>query len=133
MGRLPNGLQRGERTRPKRIIAIADYGQYGHLTETTIDADGKRTDERVNLTPDGRPVWEPYILERAFVCQRLNWQLLPDDLDEAGLELKHASESLFVFDTFRQYATDLERLTENQQQVIESVEGLRDLIKRNNG
>jgi hypothetical protein len=81
------------------------------------------------MTPDGRPVWESYILERAFICRNLNWKLLPHDLDDATLELKHATESLFVFEAFRQYATDLERLSEPQQKVIDAVENMRDTLR----
>ncbi len=103
------------------------------MTETTIDADGERTDKRVELTPeDGRPVWEPYILERAFICRNLGWKLLPEELDEAGLELKHATESLYVFEAFRQYATDLEQLSEPQQKMIAAVEDMRDVLRRKN-
>lgn len=131
MGGLPNCLQRGERTRPKRVIAIADYGQYGHLTETTIDADGKRTEKRAELTPDGRPLWKPYLLERAFVCRNLGWKLLPKDLDEASLELKHAIESLYVYEAFHQYAVNLEQLSEGQQELIDGVESMRDMLKKN--
>ena len=75
-------------------------------------------------------MWEPYILERAFVCRNLDWKVLPGDLDEASLELKHASESLLVFGAFRQYATDLKGMTEGEQQVVDAIEKMRDVLRK---
>ena len=132
MGGLPHGLQRGGGTGPKRVIAVADYGQYGGETETIVAADGERKDEPVQITPDGRPIWQPYILERAFICRNLNWKVLPEDLDEKSLELKQAQESLIVFESFRQYAVDLKGMTEGQQNVVDSIERFRELLRKPN-
>jgi hypothetical protein len=84
----------------------------------------------VEITPDGRPVWRSYILERAFVCRNTGWRVLPEELDEASLEVKHATESLYVFEAFRQYATDLERLSPDQQKLIDGVERMRELLTK---
>jgi len=69
-------------------------------------------------------------LERALVCRNLDWKKLPQDLDDASLELKHASESLFIFEAFRQYATDLEQLSPGQQDLINAVENMRDTLRK---
>ena len=77
-------------------------------------------------------MWEPYILERAFICRNLGWKLLPEDLDDMSLELKHAVESIFVFESFRQYAIDLEQLSEPQSKMIAAVEDVRDVLRKKN-
>jgi len=69
-------------------------------------------------------------LERAFVCRNIGWKKLPEDLDEASLELKHAAESLFVFEAFRQYAVDLEQLSPSQQDLINAIENMRDTLRK---
>jgi hypothetical protein len=108
------------------MMAVADYGQYGHETETTVAADGQRSDSPVRVTPGGRPVWEPWILERALICRALDWRVTPAELDPLGLELKHAQIALAVFDAFRTYSTDLKQMTEPQSHIVKAIEDMRD-------
>ena len=70
-------------------------------------------------------------MERALICRSLGWKLMPDDLDELGLSLKHATQSLMIFEAFRQYAEDLKGMSTSQQEVVESVEKMRSSIEPN--
>jgi hypothetical protein len=81
------------------------------------------------VTPEGnRGIWQPHILERAFVSRYTGWRVTPDQLDGLDHSLKQGIEALIVFDAFRQYATNLDDLSGPEQEIIKNVEKLRDQL-----
>ena len=81
-------------------------------------------------TMPSSPIWRPWQLERGLLCRNLGWEILPDELDEKSLVLSQVWEALFVFDSFRLYANDLEQLNDNQLDIIHAVEKLRDAMRK---
>lgn len=111
------------------MVAVADYGQWGAAKEVVIE-NGKSTSKTLKKTPDGRPLWIPWQLERAFICQRTEWKVLPDDLDEQGTRsVKQAMEVLAIYDAFKQFGDDLTGVTAGQERIISLIEDLRDDMK----
>ena len=132
MGIVSDGLQHRRSADPKRVIAVADYGQYGHLTETVYE-DGQRREKSIERTPDDeRAVWMPDMLRRAIVCRATEWKVKPRDLDEddLGWEIEQSLYVLTVFDAFRQYASDIERMTPHQMEIVDDIERMRDRLKK---
>lgn len=67
-------------------------------------------------------------LERALLCERLGWRILPHELDEVELEkLLGPLHELHVYRTFQTYARDMKLLDEEQVELVASVEQMRDL------
>lgn len=112
------------------MVAVADYGQFGAAKEVVIE-NGKPTSKVMKKTPEGRPLWIPWQLERAFICQRTDWKVLPDDLDEQGTRsVKQAMEVLAIYDAFKQYGEDLTKVSAGQERIISLVEDLRDNLRK---
>jgi len=110
------------------MIAVADYGQYGHLRETSKNPDGSSSEEFMKEI-DGREIAIPSILERALICRQLDWRVLPEDLLDKNIELKKAMNALMIFDAMRIAATDLSKLSPEQQKILLSITEARDSLK----
>lgn len=131
MGIVPAGLQHGRCAKPKLVIAIADYGQYGAEKEQT-NRDGDKTQRPLQMTPDGRPIWMPWVLERALLCRRLDWKIMPDQLDGMGTDLKRSLQAVTIFDAFQRYGQDINSLTEDDAGIVAAIDKVRMLIGRRN-
>jgi hypothetical protein len=81
-------------------------------------------------TPDGkRGLWVPSILERAQICERMDWKLLPEDLLECDIELRSALEALTIYEAMQQRSRDLKKMTPGQMKIADYVDLLRDELE----
>ena len=104
------GLQRSWLDAPKRLIAAAEYGDYS----AAMEGDGWEEDKEPPPMPDS--------VARIILCSRMNWRLLPwdlDDLDPALLRVPF--QEYDVYDTFRQAGIDIEGLDTWQLKVHDSI------------
>lgn len=130
MGSLQDRLQPGRYLVPKLIVAIADYGEYSKQTMVKV-VDGKPQQVRADRTPDGkRPIYIPWILERALLCRSLDWKYMPEDLDEKDVTLRRAVEAITIFEACRQAGDDLAKLSGGQQTIVAEIYKMRDEMER---
>lgn len=111
------------------MIAVADYAEYGGTTRTVF-VDGKPKEVPSDKTPDGeRPLWLPNVLERAFICERVDWAIMPEQLDDVAVRgMKRGIEALAIYRAFKTKARDLKHLTEADIEIVNRVEKLRDIM-----
>jgi hypothetical protein len=64
-------------------------------------------------------------LERALLCERVGWRILPHEMDDLPLELSRALHELATFRAYQQYARDLEKLTAEEAEIVGLVEKIR--------
>ena len=111
------------------IMAVADYGEYGHQFEEAQNPDGTVGIQKVQFTPDGNPVAMPSILERALISRRLGWKYLPEDLLDCDVELGQALHALAIYETMLTAGTDLTKLNEQESRIFNSILDMRDRNK----
>lgn len=66
-------------------------------------------------------------LERALLCERLNWQVLPHELDDLEVErLARPLYELYVYRAYQAYGRDINSLDKSQAELVAWVEGLKE-------
>lgn len=67
-------------------------------------------------------------LERALICERLKWRILPHELDEVDVEaLRGPLEELVAYRTAQKYARDLDSMSDEELEFMAWIEQMRRL------
>ena len=68
-------------------------------------------------------------MDRALICRGVDWKILPWEMDDLDVsEVRIPLTLLRVYDIFQKYAKDLDNLTEQEAEVIGSIERLREIL-----
>lgn len=66
-------------------------------------------------------------MERALICERLDWQVMPWELDDLELrEVRGSLYEMYIYRTFQTYAKDMTKLDEAALELVAWVEGMRE-------